>query len=71
MVDFRPTTIESNERRLADALAVLLILFSLLFFPITWPLYQVRRYYRLKSQGFWVTRKGRDAIEYQELRNGK
>ena len=70
-MDFRPTTIESNERRWADAFAILLILLSFLFFPITWPLYQVRRYYGLRVRGFWVTRKGRDAIEYQELQNGK
>jgi len=70
-MDVRPTTSESNERRWTDAFAVLLILLSLLFFPITWPLYQVRRYYGLKIRGFWVRPEGRDAIEYQEIHEGK
>ena len=70
-MDYRPTTIESNEGRWADAFAVVLIIISLLLFPITWPVSELWRYYRLKSRGFWVSRKGRDAIEYQELRDGK
>jgi hypothetical protein len=69
-MDFRPTTIESNERRWADAFAGLLILFSVLFFPILWPLYHLRRYYGLRFRGFWVAPKGRDAFEYQELCDG-
>jgi hypothetical protein len=70
-MEFQPTTIESNERRWANAFAVLLLVLSLIFFPILWPLYFVRRYYSLRFRGFWVTREGRDAIEYQELHNGK
>ena len=70
-MDFQPTTIESNERRWADAFAVLLLILSLIFFPILWPLCFVRRYYSLRSRGFWVSREGLDAIEYQELQNGR
>ena len=70
-MDYRPTTIQSNERPLGDVFAIILIVLSLLLFPITWPLSQLWRYYRLKSRGYYVTREGRDAIEYQELRDGK
>lgn len=70
-MDYRPTTIQSNERPWGDALAVILIVISLLLSPVTWPLFQLWRYYRLKSHGYYVTRKGRDAIEFQELSDGK
>jgi hypothetical protein len=70
-MDFQPTTIESGERRWADAFAVLLLILSLVFFPILWPLYFVRRRYHLRSRGYWVVRQGRDAIEYQEMHDGK
>lgn len=70
-MDYQPTTIESNERTLPDWLAVLLIVPLLILSPITWPLYQLWRFYQLKSRGYYVTRKYRDAIEYQELRDGK
>ena len=70
-MDFRPTTIESSERRWRDALVVIFIPISLLLLPIAWPIYFVRRYYGLRVHGFWVARKGRDEIEYQELQNGR
>jgi len=70
-MDYHPTTIQSNERPWSDALAVVLLLLAILLFPITWPISQLWRYYRLKSRGYDVTREGRDAIEYQELCNGK
>jgi len=70
-MDYRPTTIESNERGWRDALVVILIPLSLLLLPIGWPIYFVRRLYWLRQHGFWVTRQGRDAIEYQELRDGR
>lgn len=70
-MDYRPTTIESNERRWRDALVIVLIPLSLLLLPIGWSIYFVRRYYWLKAHGFWATRAGRDAIEYQELHNGR
>jgi hypothetical protein len=70
-MDYRPTTIESNERRWRDALVIVLLPLSLLLLPIGWPLYFVRRSYWLKVHGFWVAREGRDAIEYQELHNGR
>jgi hypothetical protein len=70
-MDYLPTTIQSRERPWADAFAIVLIVLFLLLFPITWPLSQLRRYYRLKSRGHYVTRQGRDAIEYQELSGGK
>ena len=70
-MDYRPATIQSNERPWSDAFAVILIVISLLLFPISWPLSQLWRYYRLKSRGYYVTREGRDAIEYQELSDGK
>jgi hypothetical protein len=59
-MDYRPTTIESSERPWADIFAVVLIVLSLFLFPITWPLSQLWRYYRLKSRGY-----------DQELCNGK
>jgi hypothetical protein len=70
-MDYRPTTIESNERRARDAFAIVLVLLSLILLPIAWPLYFVCRSYWLRARGFWVTREGRDAIEYQELHNGR
>jgi hypothetical protein len=70
-MDFRPPTIESNDRRWVDAFAFVLVLLSVLFFPILWPLHLVRRHYGLRVRGFWIARKGRDAFEYQELRNGR
>jgi hypothetical protein len=70
-MDYRPTTIESNERRWHDALVIVLLPLSLLLLPIGWPLYFARRSYWLRVRGFWVTREGRDAIEYQQLHNGR
>jgi len=70
-MDYRPTTIESNAQPWADAFAVILVVLFLLLFPITWPLSQLWRFYQLKSRGYYVTREGRDDIEYQELRDGK
>jgi hypothetical protein len=70
-MDYRPTTIESNERRWRDALVIVLLPLSLLLLPIGWLLYFARRSYWLRVRGFWVTREGRDAIEYQELHNGR
>ncbi len=69
-MDYYPTTIESNQRRWSDAFAVMLLVIFILLFPITWPLSQLWRIYRLKSRGYYVTREGRDAIEYQELNDG-
>ena len=66
-MDYRPTTIESNERRWRDALIILVLPLTLFF----WPVYVVRRWYWLKARGFWATRLDRDAIEYQELRSGR
>jgi len=66
-MDYRPTKIESNERRWRDVLVILVLPLSL----FSWPLYLVRRWYWLKARGFWAARVGRDAIEYQELRNGR
>jgi len=57
--------------RWSDAFAVILLVLFILLFPITWPLSQLWRSYRLKSRGYYVTREGRDAIEYQELYDGK
>ena len=61
---------ESNERRWRDAFMIVLLPLALLFLPIGWLLYFIRRFYWLRARGFWVTRQGRDAIEYQELREG-
>ena len=69
-MDYHPTTIQSHERPWSDALAVFMLVLAILFFPIVWPLSQLWRYYRLYSRGFYVTRKGRDLIEYQERRDG-
>lgn len=69
-MEYRPTTIESNERRWRDAFIIVLLPLALLFLPIGWLLYFIRRFYWLRVRGFWVTRQGRDEIEYQELREG-
>ena len=69
-MEYRPTTMESNERRWRDAFMIVLLPLALLFLPIGWLLYFIRRFYWLRARGFWVTRQGRDAIEYQELREG-
>ena len=69
-MDYQPTTIESNERGWRDALVVVLLPLWILFLQIAWPLYFVRRSYSLRKHGFWVTREGRDSIEYQELCDG-
>ena len=61
---------QSHERPWSDALAVFMLVLAVLFFPIIWPLLQLWRYYRLYSRGFYVTRRGRDLIEYQERREG-
>jgi hypothetical protein len=50
---------------------IVLLPLALLFLPIGWFLYFVRRSYWLRVRGYWVTRQGRDAIEYQELREGR
>jgi hypothetical protein len=70
-MDYRPTTIESNDRPWADTFAVILVVLFLLLFPITWPLSQLWRFYLFKTRGYYVTREGRDVIQYQELRDGK
>ncbi len=67
---YHPTTIQSHERPGSDALAVFMLVLAVLFFPAIWPLFRLWRYYRLYSSGFYVTRKGRDLIEYQERRAG-
>jgi hypothetical protein len=66
MKNYRPTTIQSNEQPLRDAAAVIVVLFAFIVFPIVWPATELWRYYRLYTCGFFVTRKGRDAVEYQE-----
>ena len=66
-MDYRPTTIESNERRWRDWLVVLALPLTFL----SWPLQFVRRWYWLKARGFWAAGAGRDAVEYQELRSGR
>ncbi len=70
-MDYRPTTIESNERRWRDALVVLFLPLALLFAPVGWLIYFVRRFYSLRSLGFWVAGSGRDAFEYQEPNDGR
>ena len=69
-MDFRPTTIESNQRQWPDALVLVLLPFALVLLPIGWLIYFVRRFYWLRAYGFWVTQTGRDEIEYQELHDG-
>jgi len=68
-MDYRPTTVESNEQPWSDSFAFILFLLLILLLPIIWPVTELWRYYRLYSRGFWVTRKGRDSIEYQERRD--
>jgi hypothetical protein len=69
-MDYRPTTIQSSSEPWKDALAVILLVLAILFFPIVWPLSHLRRYYQLYSRGFSVTPKGRDFIEYRQRRDG-
>jgi hypothetical protein len=68
-MDYRPTTIQSQEQPWSDAFAVILLLFAIVLFPIMWPVTELWRYYRLYHRGFWARRKGRDSIEYQERRD--
>lgn len=52
------------------SLIPLLLLLLLPFIPAFWLVYYLRRYYRLRSRGFWVAREGRDTIVYEERRAG-
>ena len=47
-----------------------LVVILLLFYPLLWFVYQLRRYLRLRFRGFFVTREGRDNIVYEERRAG-
>jgi hypothetical protein len=49
-------------------LILLILVLLVLLYPFLWLIYQLRRNYRLRSRGFWVHRKGRDDIEYEERR---
>src|SRR5262249_44394048 len=49
---------------------LLLVVVLLLFYPLLWLIYQLRRYFRLRFRGFFVTREGRDNILYEERRAG-
>lgn len=70
-MDFRPTAHEPGAGGLTDTLMVFLLPLLFLLMLILWPVSQARRYYGLRFRGFWVQRKGRDAIEYQELHDGR
>lgn len=50
---------------------LLLILVLLPLYPFFWVVYHLRRQHFLRRRGCWVTREGRDAIEYQEMVAGK
>ena len=50
---------------------LLLIVLLALLYPLLWFVYQLRRYYRLRSRGFWVAPEGRDHLVYEERRAGK
>ena len=52
-------------------LILLLVVVLLLFYPLLWFIYQLRRYYRLRFRGFFVTREGRDNIIYEERQAGQ
>jgi len=56
----------NSESQWKDSLMLLLILMLLPLYPFFWVVYQLRRQYSLRFRGYWVTRKGRDSIEYQE-----
>lgn len=71
MRNFYPSIIESRLRTVPDAVAFVLIPLALLLALITWPFFQLWRYYQLKSRGYHITGKTRNEIEYQELNEGK
>ena len=54
-----------------NTLVLLVLVLLVLLYPFLWFIYQVRRHYRLRFSGFWVHRKGRDDIEYEERRAGR
>ncbi len=70
-MDFYPTLIESNQRRLSDVGAVFLLIVLIILFPLYWLVSFAHRFYSLRMRGFWVAKKGRHTIEYEELRNGE
>lgn len=47
-----------------------LLILLLPLIPAFWLVYYLRRYYRLRSRGFWVAREGRDNILYEERVDG-
>jgi len=48
---------------------VLLFILVVLVYPVFWLIYELRRFYRLRTRGFWAFREGRDNITYEERRN--
>jgi hypothetical protein len=71
MKDFFPYSADSGGGRLKDGALTLFCLLLLPLYPLFWIVYKLRRRYSLVVRGFWVSRMGRDNIEYEERRNGK
>jgi hypothetical protein len=51
---------------LEDVLMFLLLLILLLLYPFLWLISQIRRHYRLRTRGYWLSRRGRGSFEYEE-----
>lgn len=47
-------------------LVLLILILLVLLYPFFWLIYQLRRLYGLHFRGFWVHRKGRNDVEYEE-----
>ena len=55
---------------MSDILIILLLVVLLVLYPFLWVVYQLRRFFRLRTRGFFVSREGRNSIEYEERRAG-
>jgi hypothetical protein len=67
-----PFSYNANSENRGEALLIVLLLLILLSLsPFLWIVSRLRRQYYLSIHGYWVTRRGRDDIEYQERHNNK